>query len=72
MNTREQACDEAPSPADDPPDNNTWYRKFYECSRCGTTWHDDWSCLCNDRCPECRTETEPSEYIDLGNRPDAP
>jgi len=29
------------------------YRKHYECPDCGTTWHDDWDCLCDDRCPKC-------------------
>jgi hypothetical protein len=35
-----------------------WYLKYYECSECGTKWTDEWSCTCNDRCPECRAETE--------------
>jgi hypothetical protein len=32
---------------------------FYECP-CGTAWHDQWDCACNDRCPSCDTEVEPS------------
>ena len=35
------------------------YTNHYECSRCGTTWSDCWSCACNDRCPGCDVETEP-------------
>ncbi len=42
-----------------------WCLKRYECSRCGTTWTDEWSCACNDRCPSCRTETEPYDDEDL-------
>ena len=22
-------------------------------------WQDEWSCMCNDRCPICNTEIEP-------------
>lgn len=36
--------------------------KNYECSQCGTTWEDTWCCACNDRCPNCDTETEPNDY----------
>ncbi len=42
-----------------------WFRKFYECSECGATWTDEWSCACNDRCPSCDTETEPADDEDL-------
>ena len=42
-----------------------WFENTYECSECDTTWTDEWSCTCNDRCPECNVETEPSSSIDL-------
>jgi hypothetical protein len=42
-----------------------WYLKFYECSVCGTKWTDEWSCACNDRCPNCRAEIEPHDDLDL-------
>ncbi len=42
-----------------------WVLKYYECSVCGTKWTDEWSCACNDRCPECWTETEPYDDKDL-------
>ncbi len=42
-----------------------WCLKYYECSRCSTKWTDEWSCACNDRCPSCRTETEPYDDEDL-------
>jgi hypothetical protein len=42
-----------------------WCLKYYECSGCGTKWTDEWSCACNDRCPNCDTETEPYDDKDL-------
>jgi hypothetical protein len=39
----------------------------YHCDACDTNWHDQWSCACNDRCPECDREIEPyaSDELDL-------
>lgn len=42
-----------------------WFGNFYDCSECGNSWTDKWSCMCNDRCPACNVETEPSSSIDL-------
>jgi hypothetical protein len=42
-----------------------WYRNCYECSECKTAWDDEWSCKCNDRCPTCNVETQPSHSNDL-------
>ena len=42
------------------------YRNFYECSECGTKWTDKWDCMCNDRCPKCRCETEPYDSVEIG------
>lgn len=41
-----------------------WYRNFYECP-CGTTWHDEWDCTGDDRCPDCRTSCSPSSSVEL-------
>jgi hypothetical protein len=30
-----------------------WFLNFYECDRCGHEWTDEWSCMCDDECPEC-------------------
>lgn len=30
-----------------------WFRNCYECARCGSTWKDEWSCMCDDDCPHC-------------------
>jgi predicted nucleic acid-binding Zn-ribbon protein len=29
------------------------YRNFYRCDDCGHEWQDEWSCMCDDDCPEC-------------------
>lgn len=39
------------------------YRNRYE--HCGTVWSDEWSCMCNDRCPICNAEIEPSHSEEL-------
>jgi hypothetical protein len=41
------------------------FKNSYDCSECGTAWTDSWSCMCDDRCPECNAETEPTSSIDL-------
>jgi O-acetyl-ADP-ribose deacetylase (regulator of RNase III) len=35
------------------------FRNFYRCSDCNTEWDDEWSCTCNDKCPDCNKEIEP-------------
>lgn len=42
-----------------------WFENFYECPECNTKWLDRWSCMCNDRCPECDVETQPMSSLDL-------
>ena len=34
---------------------NLAYRKQHE----SVVWDDVWSCMCNDKCPECNAEIEP-------------
>jgi hypothetical protein len=41
------------------------YRNHYHCDRCDVEWEDEWSCMCNDRCPRCNVETEPYQSDDL-------
>lgn len=36
------------------------YRKQHE----PLEWSDTWSCMCNDKCPECNAEIEPYESED--------
>jgi hypothetical protein len=42
-----------------------WFQNRYECPDCSTEWNDEWSCMCDDRCPRCYTECCPVESIDL-------
>ena len=30
-----------------------WFRNYYHCGRCGSDWSDEWSCCCDDDCPDC-------------------
>lgn len=40
-------------------EDSTRYVNFYHCDKCDVDWESIWSCMCNDRCPYCRTEIEP-------------
>jgi predicted nucleic acid-binding Zn-ribbon protein len=43
-----------------------WYRNHYHCGDCGTDWQDEWSCCCDDECPECGSRHwSPVESEDL-------
>jgi DNA-directed RNA polymerase subunit RPC12/RpoP len=43
-----------------------WYRNYYTCARCGSDWADEWSCTCDDDCPECGARhMTPRESDDL-------
>lgn len=43
--------------------SETGYINHYEHEDCpvqpGVSWQDQWSCMCNDRCPACNAEIEP-------------
>lgn len=41
-----------------------WFKKSYLCPRCAAAWTDEWSCLCNDRCPTCDLEICPESWED--------
>ena len=43
----------------------TWYLNYYRHRECHTRWTDEWSCTCNDKCPECNAEIEPYNSEDL-------
>lgn len=30
------------------------FLNFYKCPRCKTQWTDEWSCQCDDDCPNAR------------------
>lgn len=41
------------------------YRNSYVCPYDGTEWDDVWSCMCNDKCPVCNKEIEPTDSVEL-------
>jgi hypothetical protein len=43
-----------------------WFRNYYKCARCDYEWQDEWSCTCEDDCPECGARhMSPHESDDL-------
>lgn len=46
-----------------------WFLNRYKCEQCSFVWDDEWSCMCNDRCPECDIEMTPYASLDLGREP---
>ena len=43
-----------------------WFRNEYQCYRCEYEWEDEWSCQCDDECPECGARhASPVESEDL-------
>jgi hypothetical protein len=45
-----------------------WYEKRHKCPRCATEWMDEWSCICNDRCPSCHLESSPVSSRNLSRK----
>lgn len=43
------------------------YQNHY--AHCDQQWTDQWSCMCNDRCPVCNAEIEPFCSDDLSYAP---
>lgn len=37
------------------------YTNFFKCVDCDTKWVDEWSCACDDECPQCGTVMTPYE-----------
>ncbi len=43
-----------------------WFENHYHCSDCGAEWEDEWSCCCDDECPNCGSgDWSPVESDDL-------
>jgi hypothetical protein len=43
-----------------------WFRNHYRCGDCSTDWEDEWSCCCDDECPNCGSKGwSPYESEDL-------
>lgn len=47
------------------PPRADWFENLYLCSECGTVWLDEWSCMCDDRCPSCDVSIQPVSSRDL-------
>jgi hypothetical protein len=43
------------------------YNNYYHCEKCNINWQDQWDAMCNDRCPNCRSETEPYKSDEIIN-----
>ena len=41
------------------------FRNYYCCPYDRAAWINEWSCMCNDRCPMCRAEIEPCDSEDI-------
>jgi hypothetical protein len=54
-----KTADDKPEPEDE-----SRYTNSYLCPNDQTRWDDDWSCMCNDRCPSCDAEIEPYATTD--------
>ena len=46
----------------DDEEGDVTYTSFYRCDDCDVEWDSEWSCACNDECPECGAEIEPYDY----------
>lgn len=53
----------AAAPAKFEPEGN--YLNYYK--HCNEVWEDQWSCMCNDRCPTCNAEIEPFKSEELND-----
>ena len=42
-----------------------WFENSYHGPYCDIKWIDEWSCMCNDKCPEWNAEIEPYDSADL-------
>lgn len=41
-----------------------WFANHYQCARCGHAWTDEWSCMCEDDCPDCGARHMSPVYSD--------
>lgn len=50
----------------DEPEDETRFANFFV--HCGREWRDEWSCICDDRCPNCNHEIEPYASREKGDK----
>jgi hypothetical protein len=48
------------------PDCAPALRNFYHCDDCDVSWSDEWSCACDDECPQCGAAIPPEESEEIG------
>ncbi len=65
--TFQASGDQAFPAKDEEEENPEKYLNYYKCP-CSCKWESSWSCMCDDRCPDCNTPIQPykSEEIDTG------
>lgn len=51
-----------PAECDDCTDGER-FTNHYECGDCNVAWDDEWSCACDDECPECGKAYTPVRSI---------
>lgn len=42
-----------------------WFANHYHCRDCDMSWNDEWSCACDDECPNCGVSISPIESIEI-------
>lgn len=40
-------------------------RNSYHCDKCDVSWDDDWSCGCDDECPNCGADISPDDSVEI-------
>lgn len=43
------------------------FTNHYRCDACDVEWSDQWSCACDDECPECGADVSPHDYDEEGD-----
>ena len=46
------------------------FTNHYRCDDCNVEWSDQWSCACDDECPECGADISPHDYDEEGEDED--
>lgn len=71
MNTQTTSSASTASDSDDSDDDGQWFINLFRCPSCDAEWHDEWSCIVNNDCPECEArDIEPYDSKQVGDDPD--
>jgi hypothetical protein len=41
------------------------WRNYYRCADCGAHWNMEWSCQCDDDCPDCGATMTPARSEEI-------